>query len=159
MLSSCCAAVPAMCQLSPGVRDGRGCSEAGHIDMAMVHQPQWNRTHSSVSVFKNCFFGFAHKEEVICYISFGSDRSPGLWMLRIAVVFVISLFPCIFRLKQLHQSLEQKHAATESFKETYETSCVDISLWFNDVVMTCRGNDPWRELIWSNELGSAICWG
>ena len=50
-LSSCCAAVPAMCQVSPDVRDGRGCSEAGRIDMAMVHRPQCNRTHSSVSFF------------------------------------------------------------------------------------------------------------
>ena len=53
MLSSSWAAVPAMCQVSPDVRDGRGCSEAGCIDMAMVHQPQSNRAHSSVSVCKS----------------------------------------------------------------------------------------------------------
>ena len=64
--------------------------------------------------------------------SCGSDLSPGLSMLSTVVV-------------SLHEGLEQKHAATIfSFMETYETSCVDISLCIYDVVVFCRGDDPWR---------------
>lgn len=32
--------MPAMCQVSSDVRDGRGCSEAVGRDMAMAHQLQ-----------------------------------------------------------------------------------------------------------------------